>query len=61
VVEQLGADTLVHGRFGSDRTGLTVRLSGIANFKSGEVLPLQVSPDHLHLFDSRSGKRIAAG
>ena len=58
VVEQLGADTLVHGHFGSDRTDLTVRLHGIQSFRSGETLPFAVAPEHLHLFDEESGKRI---
>jgi len=58
VVEQLGADTLVHGHFGSDRTDLTVRLLGIQSFSPGETLPFAVAPEHLHLFDAESGKRI---
>ncbi len=58
VVELLGADTLVHGHFGNDRTDLTVRMGGIHDLKHGEVLPLKVSPDHLHLFDSGSGARL---
>jgi sn-glycerol 3-phosphate transport system ATP-binding protein len=58
VVEQLGADTLVHGHFGSDRTDLTVRLLGIQSFGPGETLPFTVDPEHLHLFDAESGKRI---
>jgi sn-glycerol 3-phosphate transport system ATP-binding protein len=58
VIEQLGADTLVHGHFGSDRTDLTVRLAGVSSLKSGEVLPLAVAPAHLHLFDPGSGARL---
>jgi sn-glycerol 3-phosphate transport system ATP-binding protein len=58
VVEQLGADTLVHGHFGSDRTDLTVRLLGIQSFGAGETLPFAVAPEHLHLFDAETGKRI---
>ena len=58
VVEQLGADTLVHGHFGSDRTDLTVRLLGIQSFRSSETLPFAVAPEHLHLFDAETGKRI---
>ena len=60
VVEQLGADTLVHGHFGSDRTDLTVRLHGTHGFRPDDVLPLGVRPDHLHLFDPESGKRLEA-
>jgi sn-glycerol 3-phosphate transport system ATP-binding protein len=58
VVEQLGADTLVHGHFGSDRTDLTLRLQGTHSFRSGELLPLSIRPDHLHLFDPETGKRL---
>ena len=58
MVEQLGADTLVHGHFGGDRTNLTVRLSGIKYMKSGETLPFSVAPEHLHLFDVDSGARL---
>jgi sn-glycerol 3-phosphate transport system ATP-binding protein len=58
VIEQLGADTLVHGRFGGDRTDLTVRLPGVSSLKAGEVLPLAVAPAHLHLFDPDNGVRL---
>ena len=58
VVEQLGADTLVHGHFGSDRTDLTVRLPGVSSLEPGAVLPLAVAPAHLHLFDPDSGARL---
>ena len=58
LVEQLGADTLIHGHFGSDRTDLTVRLQGIARLQPGEALPLTVSPAHLHLFDAETGQRF---
>ena len=58
VVEQLGADTLIHGHLGSDRTDLTVRLSGTAVLAPDEVLPLHVAPEHLHLFDPESGGRL---
>ena len=58
VVEQLGADTLVHGHFGSDRSDLTVRLPGVSRLEPGAVLPLAVAPAHLHLFDPDSGARL---
>ena len=60
VVEQLGADTLVHGHFGSDRSDLTLRLHGTHSFKSGEVLPLNVRPDHLPLFAPDTGTRLVS-
>ena len=59
MVEQLGADTLVHGHFGESRSDLTVRLDGIRNIKGGEVLPIRVTPDHLHVFDPKTERRLS--
>ena len=56
-VEALGADTLVHGHLGADAP-LTVRLPGITRVGAGDVLPLAVSPQHLHFFDAQSGARL---
>ena len=58
VVEHLGADTIVHGHFGSSRTDLTVRLPGVRYLQSGEALALTVNPAHVHLFDAESGARL---
>jgi sn-glycerol 3-phosphate transport system ATP-binding protein len=58
VVEQLGADTLVHGHFGTNRINLTVRLPGVKHYKAGDVLPLSVEARHLHLFDADTGQRV---
>jgi sn-glycerol 3-phosphate transport system ATP-binding protein len=58
VVEQLGADTVIHGHFGSDRTDLTVRLQGTVRLTPGETLALRVAPEHLHLFDASTGDRL---
>jgi sn-glycerol 3-phosphate transport system ATP-binding protein len=58
VVEQLGADTVIHGHFGSDRADLTVRLQGTVRLTPGEVLSLHVAPEHLHLFDADTGVRL---
>ena len=57
-VENLGADTLVHGHVGEDNTFLTLRLPDIHHFKKGTVLPLLIPPEKLHLFDKKSGNRI---
>jgi len=57
-VEQLGADTLVHGHFGDDQTSLTIRLSDIQQFKKNTILALNVPSQKLHVFDKESGKRI---
>ena len=49
-LEILGADTLVYGHFGEDKTSLTVRLPDIHHFQRNTVLPLAVSSAKLHLF-----------
>jgi sn-glycerol 3-phosphate transport system ATP-binding protein len=60
VVEQLGADTIVHGHFGTSSTDLTVRLPGVRHLQPGEVLPLVVQPDRVHLFDAENGTRLVS-
>ncbi|HPQ45648.1 MAG TPA: sn-glycerol-3-phosphate import ATP-binding protein UgpC [Syntrophales bacterium] len=57
-VEILGADTLVYGHFGEDETRLTVRLPAIHSFEKNTILPLVVSSNKIHIFDTKSGKRI---
>jgi len=57
-VELLGADTLVHGHFGEDRTSLTVRLPDVQQLEKHTILPMVVPPTKLHLFDKESGRRI---
>jgi sn-glycerol 3-phosphate transport system ATP-binding protein len=57
-VEQLGADTLVHGHIGEDESFLTVRLTGVQQFEKNTVLPLLVPSDKMHLFDRETGNRI---
>jgi sn-glycerol 3-phosphate transport system ATP-binding protein len=59
VVEHLGADTLIHGVFGSGASEVTLRLKGIQTIDPGEVLPLTVEPANVHLFDADSGGRLA--
>ncbi|MFT6559058.1 sn-glycerol-3-phosphate import ATP-binding protein UgpC [Sneathiella sp.] len=58
LVEHLGADTLIHGHIGDDQTDMTVRMSGIQQVKSGDVLPVVITRDHIHLFDPTTEKRI---
>ena len=59
VIEQLGADTIVHGHFGTSSTDLTVRLPGVRNLEPGEVLQVSIKPENVHLFDAESGARLA--
>jgi len=57
-VELLGADTLVHGHFGEDKTSLTVRLPDVQHYEKQTILPLAIPPQKLHVFDKESGERI---
>ncbi len=63
VVEQLGADTLVHCALGNKEpkitdTGFVVRLKGIKSLGNGENMLLNFAEKNLHLFDAKSGKRL---
>ena len=58
LAEPLGADTLLHGRFGTARELVTVRQSGHVLAQPGERRRFAVEPDRLHLFDSQSGRRL---
>jgi sn-glycerol 3-phosphate transport system ATP-binding protein len=59
LAEPLGADTLLHGRFGEARELVTVRQGGHVLAKPGETRHFAVELRHLHLFDSQTGRRIA--
>jgi sn-glycerol 3-phosphate transport system ATP-binding protein len=58
LAEPLGADTLLHGRFGEARELVTVRQSGHIRAQPGEKRHFTAEPGHLHLFDSQTGRRI---
>jgi sn-glycerol 3-phosphate transport system ATP-binding protein len=59
MAEPLGADTLLHGRFGAARELLTVRQGGHVMAKPGEVHRFSIGATRLHLFDAQTGRRIA--
>jgi len=63
VVEQLGADTLVHCTLGKGETkisdtGFVVRLSGIQTLEEGSFMSLNFAEKYLHMFNAKTGKRI---
>ena len=58
MVEPLGADTLMHGRYGQDRTLLTARLPGNVTAPSGMQRHFGIDPANLHLFDDSDGTRV---
>ena len=60
LVEPLGADTLVHGRIGGLEGIHIARVPGHTEVAAGRQLVLNPTPGTLHLFDSDSGRRIAA-
>ena len=59
LAEPLGADTLLHGRFGAARELVTVRQGGHVIARPGEMRHFKAEPGHLHLFNSQTGKRFA--
>ncbi|MGZ3342827.1 MAG: sn-glycerol-3-phosphate import ATP-binding protein UgpC [Reyranella sp.] len=59
LAEPLGADTLLHGRFGEARELVTMRQGGHVLARPGEKRHFKAEPGHLHLFDSQTGRRIA--
>jgi sn-glycerol 3-phosphate transport system ATP-binding protein len=56
LVEALGADTIVHGTLGG--AALLARLPGTHRVAMGDEVPLRCAPEHLHVFDATSGKRL---
>jgi sn-glycerol 3-phosphate transport system ATP-binding protein len=61
LAEPLGADTLLHGRFGEARELVTVRQGGHVMAKPGERRRFAADASNLHLFDSQTGRRIDEG
>jgi len=58
MVEELGADSLVHGYFGSENTILAIRVPGTMKVEADMNLQLACEPQNLHLFDPESGNRL---
>lgn len=57
-VEQLGADTVVHGTLEGTTSALAVRMQGVHEFDPGMTLSLDCAANEVHLFDPASGKRL---
>jgi multiple sugar transport system ATP-binding protein len=58
VVEALGAETLIHARC-ADGTALIARRTADPHVAPDQPLPLRLDRTRLHLFDARSGNRVA--
>ena len=58
LLERLGADTIVHGKLGGDGIAMTARAAGTIDPPLGQTLRFAVRPEHIHLFDAETGKRL---
>jgi sn-glycerol 3-phosphate transport system ATP-binding protein len=57
LIEPLGSETLIHGHLpGAPDDTMVVKLAGHA--PAGERIAVVVPPEHMHVFDSASGKRL---
>ena len=61
LVESLGADTLLHGTFGTTDQPVTVRYVGECTHAAGDIVPLSVSPEDVHVFRRDGGGRLPDG
>ncbi len=59
LLERLGADTMLHGRL-PDGTRLVARAPGTLALNLGETVRLAIRPEHIHLFNAETGRRLAA-
>jgi len=57
IVEQLGADTLVHGTLENGQN-MVVRLEGIQQLATGSRLEMSFPQASIHLFDGETGLRL---
>ncbi len=58
MLEQLGANTLVHGILDGTQTSFVVSLDGIQVAETGSNQTFYAEKDSFHLFDKETGKRI---
>ena len=58
LLERLGADTILHGRFGDRGPSVAVRVPGTTEPGPGSILSFAIRPERIHLFDPGSGQRI---
>ncbi|MFW8595306.1 sn-glycerol-3-phosphate import ATP-binding protein UgpC [Cribrihabitans neustonicus] len=58
--EQLGSVTLVHGHLAGTTSECVASMPGHVRAGAGTVLRFSAAPEHLHLFDPQSGRRVAS-
>mmetsp|Transcript_11465 Transcript_11465/g.14610 ORF Transcript_11465/g.14610 Transcript_11465/m.14610 type:complete len:352 (-) Transcript_11465:777-1832(-) len=60
MVEQLGANTLVHGVLEDSETEFVASVPGHVTAEAGTLMSFSAAAEDLHVFDVTSGKRIEA-
>jgi multiple sugar transport system ATP-binding protein len=62
VVEELGADGFVYGTSGAEGTpdNVIIRIDARRDHRKGETLYVTTDPEHVHVFDTDSGKRLTS-
>ncbi len=58
MLEQLGANTLVHGILQGTNSAFVASIDGIQTAETGSVLSFSTRKEALHLFDVETGKRL---
>ena len=58
LLEKLCEDTVLYGILDQTDTALTVWLSGNHPVDTGDKLPITITPEHLHIFDSDTGNKL---
>jgi multiple sugar transport system ATP-binding protein len=56
LVEPLGRETLIYGRVGASE--ICIAPSRRVDFHPGATIHLDLPPEHLHLFDRKTGARL---
>lgn len=59
MLEQLGANTLIHGVLEGSDTQIVVSMTGIQTMATNEVIRFNPAPNAVHLFDAKTEKRLA--
>jgi len=58
LLEQLGANTLVHGKLEGTDQDIVASLDGTQHVETGSLMHFSPAPGELHLFDPQSQKRL---
>jgi sn-glycerol 3-phosphate transport system ATP-binding protein len=59
MLEQLGANTLVHGVLDGSDTPIVASVTGIQSLPIDDIVRFSPAPDALHLFDAKTEKRLS--